>query len=327
MMKKNITSFVLLLFTWNLFAEDLSQIISGEAVPDLLAPKSKKEVRTSPFSYQEMKGDEYQGKVNKLSGEGIVAGTNTSKELVIKDLEEKKLKGSGYVVPGTLENAENYLALDKDKFSKSYRYKSKSALNIAYFKDSFQYQSTNDIINKTISEGYKHTKAGMIHIRSDQYLYKSLMLNGFWSVGSGVSYNSGKGTFVTGVKSDATFTLWEVPVDLGLGIEIPVYQWFKFAGSIGPSGMILNQNRNDFSNGEKGKSKFQFGYGEYANAQFKINLSGFNDNLSYDLFSNSQITNLSLNLEARYENYKNFQDAALAISGTSVGIGFTFEFL
>lgn len=317
---------------WNVFAEDLSQVISGGNTQDLLARKpvvedEEEEVRTSPFAYQKSKDDNYQGKTDKTSDPNIIMGTNTSNELVIKDLEDKKLKGSGYVAPGTLEKEENYLALDKEKFSQSFREKSSSAFTIAYFKDSFQYQSTNDIINRTIGEGYKHTKAGMIHLRSDQYLYKSLMLNPFWAVGAGVSYNSGRGTFVTGTKSDVALTLWEIPVDLGLGVEIPIYHWFKFAGSAGPSAMILNQNRNDFQNGEKGKSKFQFGYGQYASAQFKINLSGFSDNLAYDLFTESQITTLSLNLEARYENYKNFQDDAIAISGTSLGLGFTFEFL
>ena len=80
-------------------------------------------------------------------------------------------------------------------------------------------------------------------------------------------------------------------------------------------------------NGEKGKSKWQFSYGQFASAQFKVNLSGLSDNLAYDLFSESQITTLSLNLEARYQNYQNFQDTDLAISGTSLGLGFTFEFL
>jgi hypothetical protein len=33
-----------------------------------------------------------------------------------------------------------------------------------------------------------------------------------------------------------------------------------------------------------------------------------------------------MNLEARYQSYQNFQDE-IKISGTSLGIGFTFEYL
>jgi hypothetical protein len=332
MMKMKIISIFLLLMTSSVFAEDIAHIISGADTPDLLAPKKdldedEVEVRSSPFSYQKPKDDNYQGKVGENSSPNIVMGTNTSKDLTIQDLDRKKLKDSGYVAPGTLGNEENYLELNKEKFTKEFRHKSTSAFNISYFSDSFQYQSEGDIINHTISEGYKHVKAGMIHIASEQYVYKTDVLNLFWVTGAGVSYNSGRGIFVNNTKSETTITLWEVPVDLGLGVEIPIYHWFKVSGSAGPSGMILNQNRNDFLNGEKGKSKYQFSYGEYASAQFKINLSGLSDNLAYDLFTESQITTLSMNLEARYENYKNFQDKSLAISGTSLGLGFTFEFL
>lgn len=332
MMKMKIISIFLLLISSSVFAEELVHIVSGADTPDVLAPKKdldkdEVEVRSSPFSYQKPKDDNYQGKVDENSTTNSLMGTNTAKELNIQDLDKKKLKDSGYVPPGTLGNEENYLELNKEKFSKEFRYKASSAVNLSYFRDSYQYQSENDIINHTISEGYKHVKAGMLHVSSDQYVYRSDLLNAFWLAGVGVSYNSGRGVFVTGDRSETTLTLWEVPVDLGLGIEIPLYHWFKISGSAGPTGMILNQNRNDFLNGEKGKSKFQFSYGEFANVQFKINLSGLSDNLAYDLFTESQITTLSLNLEARYENYKNFQDKTLAISGTSLGLGFTFEFL
>lgn len=46
----------------------------------------------------------------------------------------------------------------------------------------------------------------------------------------------------------------------------------------------------------------------------------------YDLFTSSRITNLYLNLEARQQSYESFQDE-ISISGTSFGIGFTFEYL
>jgi len=70
----------------------------------------------------------------------------------------------------------------------------------------------------------------------------------------------------------------------------------------------------------------QVSYGQFASAQFKLNFTGMSNNLAYDLFSESKITNLLMNLEVRYHNYQNFQDE-IKVSGTSVGIGFTFEYL
>jgi hypothetical protein len=325
MMKMNIIKIVFLIFAWNACAEDLGHSVSGEAVEDVLVVKTKEE-RTGPFVDTKNVSDDYAGKVGNSSQEDFIVGAS-NKDLVVKDPEVKKLKSSGYVLPGTFDKEKNYLVLDKKQFAKDFGNQSTSALNLAFISDSFKYQSENDIINRTIGEGDQHVKSGMLQVRLDQYLFKTFALNSFWAVGTGVSYNSGKGTFVTGSKSDAKFALWEVPLDLGIGFEVPLYTWVKCAGVIGPSGMVLIQNRNDFQNGEKGKNKYQFGYGPFLSAQFKMNLSAFNENLAYDLFSSSQITRLSLNLEARYENYSHFQDSAIAISGTSFGVGFTFEFL
>ena len=102
--------------------------------------------------------------------------------------------------------------------------------------------------------------------------------------------------------------------------------WFKIAAVAGPSTEALYQNRSDYAQGEKGKNKIQVSYGQFANAQFKFNLSGFSSSTAYELFTESQITNLLLNLEVRYQDYHHFQDP-VKISGTSFGVGFTFEYL
>jgi hypothetical protein len=195
-MKKNIIKIIFFLLAFNAFADDLDQGLSGSKTQDLLAPKED-EIRSSPFAFQRGKDDSYQGKTNNSSAESIVMGTRTSEELAVKDLEVKKLKGSGYIMPGTLEKEKNYLALDKEQFAKDFRFKSTSAFNIAYFRDAYQYQSANDVINRTIGQGYKHLKAGLIQIRSDKFLYKSLLLNVFWAGGGGISYNAGRGSYIS----------------------------------------------------------------------------------------------------------------------------------
>ena len=319
MMKMSIIKIIVLLFAWNAMAEDLNQVVSGAYVQDSLA-NAKKEQATN------IQGDNYAGKVSNINEPDPITGTNTQ-NLVEKNIKKNTLKNSGYLPPGAFDKQNNFASLNKGQYTKEFGSKSTSALNLSYFSDSFNYQSQDDIINKTISQGYRHIKAGMLQVRSDHYFYKSFALNTFYAVGSGLSYNSGMGTFITGTKSDATFRLWEVPLDLGIGLEIPIYTWFKITGVGGPSIMLLAQNRSDFGNNEKGKNKYQASYGQFASAQFKINMAIFSDSLSYELFTSSQVTRLSMNLDVRYENYKNFEDADLAISGTSIGAGFTFEFL
>ena len=247
-------------------------------------------------------------------------------EVSDKITSKKQFQDVGYTPPGTFENQENYLEIDKVKMARDIRKGSSGGMNITFFKDNYDYQSTNDIINRTVTTGSRSIKGGALYFRNDSYIYRTSFMNFHWSVGAGVGYNSGKGFFIDGTRSDTTFNLWEVPVDLGAGLEIPIGTWAKLAGTGGPSVLGLMQNRSDFQRGEKGKRKFQYSPGYFANAQVKINLTGLSEEAAYNLFTTSDITNLFMNFEMRYQSYSNFQDA-ISISGTSFGVGFTFEYL
>ncbi len=309
-----------------LFAVDFKEIVSGGDIEDSLG-KLKIE-GASPYVADKPENrnqvESVKIKKNAQSDFIFVKSDTLSSE---KTDKRKELEDVGYVPPGSFDKKENFIELDKKTIASDFRKLSSSAFNLTFIKNNYDYQSPNNIISRTISEGYKHIKVGALFIHSDQYFYRSDYVNTFWNLGIGVGYNSGRGLFIkTNERSEATFRLWEIPVDAGLGIEIPIYHWLKISGSAGPSATGLYQNRSDFLNGEAGKNKIQVGYGSFANAKFQINLSGFSNNLAYALFSESKITNLFLNLEARYQNYSHFQDE-IKISGTSLGIGFTFEYL
>lgn len=304
-------------------ATDLEQVVSGGDVEDSL--ESSKATGASPFVIQKSESEIDNLKI-KANAQPDFIFNEKPQEISLKDDPKNKYKDFGYSVPGTLKINENYIETDKKAMAQDFRKHSSGGINITYIKNDFNYESGNDVINKTISEGYKHVKGGTLYVRSDQYFYRTDFLNTFWSVGGGLGYNSGRGLFITGERSDTTFRLWEIPVDLGIGLEIPIYHWFKISGAAGPSVTALYQNRNDLLSGEKGRNKTQVSYGQFANAQFKINLAGFSSQTAYELFTESKITNLYMNLEARYQNYRNFQDE-IKISGTSFGIGFTFEYL
>ena len=306
-------------------ATDLEQVVSGGDVEDLLG-KMKNPTETNPYLVTTPDNNDVEkNELPKQAPEDFIFKTD-HETVSVKNAERKNLDDFGYAQPSSMGQSDVYLEINKKSMARDFRKHSSGALNMAYIQNHFAYDSANDIINRTISQGYKHVKGGAIYIRNDQYFLRRDFLNTYWSLGGGIGYNSGRGIFVGGEQSDATFRLWEIPVDAGLGLEIPIYHWFKIAGTVGPSATILYQNRSDFQNGEKGKNKTQVSYGQFANAQFKINIGGFNDNAAYEMFTESRITNLLLNLEIRYQNYQNFQDA-IKISGTSVGLGFTFEYL
>ena len=318
--------FLLTLFIFSIICkadEDPEQVVAGTEVEDVLATKEKDQ-------QSEYIIDHYQGEVEKketvFDREKEFVLPNSASEITQEIHPSKKFEDFGYTTPGSLEGQANYVEIDKNQMTYEFRRLSRKALNLSYLDNRNTYESNNDIINQTIGQGTGHVKGGSLMIRSDQYLFHSFLLNGFWSLGTGVGYNSGKALFVTGERSDTTFRLWEIPLDIGLGLEIPIYHWFKIAGVAGSSGLALYQNRSDFKDGEKGKNKIQVSPGQFVSAQFKINLSGFSDNYAYDLYTSSNITNLLLNLEARYQSYKKFQDP-IKVSGTSFGIGFTFEYL
>ncbi len=306
-------------------SDDLNQIVSGSETEDFFGKIQNEDNTSSPYLILSTEDHLAGPKSESIKKEDVYL-PNSISEQNRPESPKQKFQDFGYTPTGSLEGSENYLEIDKKNMSYQFRRISSGGINVTYVKNSYQYDSSNDIINKTIGEGYKHIKGGALHVRGDQYLFHTFLLNGFWSVGLGAGYNSGRGLFVSGERSDATFRLWEVPVDVALGLEIPIYHWFKIVGTAGPSVLGLYQNRSDFKNGEAGKNKTQVSYGTFANGQFKINLSGFSNDLAYDLFTSSRITNLFLNLEVRYQKYQNFQDP-IKVSGSSFGVGFTFEYL
>ena len=304
-------------------AMDLEQVVSGAEVENSL--ENSKAIEPSPFVIEGVDNGIEKQKISADSKPDFMFNEH-SKEIPLKENAKNKFQDLSYTAPGTFDSREDYLETDKKAMAEEFRKNSSGSLNISFIKDDYIYTSNNDIINKTIGEGYKHVKGGAIYLRSDQYFRRTDSLNPFWSLGAGLGFNSGKGLFVTGDRSDTTFRLWEVPLDLGIGLEVPVYHWFKVAACAGPSALLLYQNRSDFEAGEKGRNKGQYSLGEFVNAQFKVNLMGFSYDAAYDLFTESKITNLYMNLEARYQSYAKFQDP-VRVEGASFGIGFTFEYL
>lgn len=324
MLRRNLAVFIsLILISFSASALDLDHTVSGDTnVEDELGKST--EPGNSPYI---INGESDKSVENSKPNGSDFYFNHGVKEVTENKSPKQQFEDSGYTPPGTFEGRENYLDIDKKALAKDFRKASTGSMNITFVKNNFNYQSEDDIIDRTISAGPKSIKGGYIFFRNDSFITKTDFLNLYWSLGAGLGYSAGRGIFkANGQRSDTVFKFWEVPIDLALGAEIPISTWFKLAATGGASAMTIAQNRDDYQAGEKGKRKFQFSPGYFADAQFKLNLTGFSNDMAYDLFTSSEITNLYMNLNIRHENYSSFQDN-ITISGTSFGLGFTFEYL
>lgn len=244
----------------------------------------------------------------------------------IENLKTSDFKDVPFQMPGSMSTSE-YKELDVGRHAKDFYNLGEQTVNLAYYKNSFEYESPNDVIDRTISNGFQHGRFGPLLLRNDRYVFKTFALNGFYSLGAGVTFSRGKGVFSDdGSKSSATFKFWEIPLDLGLGIEIPLGPWVKVQGVGGISAVGLYQSRDDYTDGESGKRRLQIGSGQFAEGSVRFNLSRIFPEMGYEYFTSSELSNLTMNTSMRYQNYSNFKDE-ITISGTSIGIGFGFEFL
>ncbi len=257
----------------------------------------------------------------------IVEEAIPEKKLSEKEKKRHELLDVGQTLGDTGSLNTTYQKIDKIEFTRKMRSVSRGAFNLSYQPNDYDYLSNNNIINETVENGFHSGKGGTVHLRHDSYISNQRFLNTFWSGGIGIGLSTGKGVFINGDRSSATFNLWQIPAEVGLGFEIPVFSLIKLNLSGGGGAMALMQNRNDYQRGEKHKRRIQVSPGYYALGEFKISLTSFSNNVAYNVFTASNITNILLNIEYRYQSYESFKEESLAISGSSIGVGLTFEYL
>lgn len=303
---------------------DLGHTVQGDIAASEIGTLNTEEIDPFLSSPEVKRIDSAEEYVEQKSDTPFLSSTVTDQN--IENLEVSAFKDIGYQLPGETATSE-YTDVDLKKQAREFSNLGEQTIHIAYYKNNFDYKSPGDIINRTVSNGYQHGRFGPLLIRNDHYIFKTFALNGFYSLGAGMTFSRGKGIFSDdGSQSSTTFKLWEIPVDLGLGIEIPLGPWMKLHGVGGMSGVGLHQTRDDFADTEKGKRKIQLGYGPFAEGSLRLNLSRIFPETGFKYFSESELTNLTINASMRYQNYSGFKED-ITISGTSLGIGFGFEFL
>lgn len=244
--------------------------------------------------------------------------------------KKESLKSWGISLPGTLANNSSYERLsDRDLLSKI-QDAGDSSFSLIYISDEYDVSDTSGIYQRTYGDGVpKAMRGGSVHVSFDRFWIHSSVFVGY-SMGLGVGLSQGRGSFtsggVTAEQSTTKFSLWTIPADVGLVLEVPLGSWLKIGISGGPSGMALYQHRDDKENKEGGKHLRQYSWGYYGRANLKFSLSHLTPNQAVRNFRAYNMTKMWLTLEARMQEYANFQDD-VSISGNSFGLGFSFEYL
>ncbi len=255
---------------------------------------------------------------------------STSYSVPGMDIQNANLESdekSNVIAPGTFDKSTEYLEVDRAKQASEIRSRGKWNFGFIYIKDEYSYKDPGSIFQKTYEDGTGSVKGGLLQFSMSKYFTRKWVYLGF-GMNASVGYNNGKGIFTNtnNEQSNASFTLWTLPVDLALSMDIPVTKYFQLSATGGPSFMGLIQTRSDREAGDADKQKRQFSYGYFYGGRLKVSLASVFRESAIKMFSHYDVTNYFISFETRFHNYENFQDE-LSISGASFGVGFTFEYL
>ncbi len=238
-----------------------------------------------------------------------------SKVPIVKYKKPKKDNGQSL-----LKKSDHYLQYKNSKILKKIDRFADRAFSFIYIKDTFDYSDDRDVFNRTFDKQY-----GMLVLTWEGSISRNVV-ELWWGATFGLGYNRGKGNFAqSGMESDTGFLLWTLPVDFFIRASTGG-RIVKVSAFGGPSAMGLIQNREDFEDDHDKKYINQVGIGYVFGGKIQLSLSSIFSSRGISLFSDYSVSNLFWNFEVRGENYSNFQDSDIEVSGVSFGSGFTFEY-
>lgn len=326
-MRKNITSINKILVS-GLILLSVSSIVFADAGQLLSGFKDENSLENQLDNYDSKKSYLLAGEDKNLSEEveesAHVSGSVKNNS---KGMNNNGHSFSGITAPGAYLNSENYLEFKNKNIVGNVNNKGNSIVEFSYIYDSYSYKDSDNAFKATFEDSKKGHKIGTLHVGGGGYWSKGYVNTG-WIFGAGVGWNYGKGIFgVSGERSVVDFQLWTFPIDTLVALEFRTGRYLKLALRIGPSVLGVLQTRSDRTYGEKQKQRRQLGLGYVSVVKLQFNLSAFSSDLGMEMYNNYKISDFHMNLEARIQNYDNFKEEGLAINGSSLGIGFTFEYL
>jgi len=315
---KMIKFLVLALLSFSVLAEDFGIAVPDQIKKDLLSPNKGAD---SPHT----QGDR-DGQFKKLDSDAPrLPGMTSEKKQKVS--WKAKVLGNTSIAPYEFENRPSQISGGhKNLFKKIYD-KGNSSFGFSYVRDSYDVSDSRDIFQSTFERSSDSVRGGTLHFEFDKNFYKGVIdIN--YGVGVGIGLSQGKGSFASSAneESSATFSLYTLPLDFRIGIDILENQYFKVSFSGGPSVMGLYQSRDDKDSGDFGKRLRQYSFGYFGQAKLKVSLAAFSEKIISDNFAIRDVTNMYLDLQMRIQNFDSFQDE-LTINGSSFGIGFSFDYL
>jgi hypothetical protein len=220
-----------------------------------------------------------------------------------------------------------YAETSTRKILREFKKKGKQDFAFIFYRDDYVYDNERNNFRTIFRDRDSKPRHGLIaRFLGHYYLYRSLPVDVAAGFNLGFGFNSGKGVFISGTKAqDVQMTLWTIPLDFSMMLEIPLY-FLKVGIAGGPSVMGLVQERNDFEEGEKLKRITQIGTGHFLAARVKVALNEIFPSSGFQLLKLYNVTDLYLTAEGRQQSYSKFKSPGVKVSGTSFGLGFSFEY-
>jgi hypothetical protein len=340
--------FILILSSFsNLFAEEATYFLSGKSAP--VEVENFEGEKESYFLYSGK--DTYEGQIesdedsifyslpgsvkeldksftgNQEDAEAFIVNPKSEDvpEFSVGHLKDETVSqlpaGSAGNQTAEFESMDNMSRLNK------LRDQANNGLSFSILYDNFNYGGQPGVYNQLFEGSNKNLSNNLFFQGSYGLSFLKSFIHLSAGLNLGVSYKYGKGDFSDGQKSETTIAIWAVPIDAALYLQIPIGSVFRIEASAGPSLMTILQNRSDRDDGEKGKDLYQMSPGYFAGGKFKINWGNIFKSSALDLFNTSDVTNLFLNFDVRYETYNKFSDEYVKVDGISYGLGLSFEFL
>lgn len=248
---------------------------------------------------------------------------------IYKELKEDEIRDkNGYFEtvqvdnPGSIEDA--YLINQK------FENKSRSIFSLSIYSSDI-FSPVNNNLFDTIFKSNSSSGYGPLYLEFDASFSdtdKGRVGGLGYHLGFGFGYFQGLARSVgTNEQTKTRLTLWFVPIDLGVTYRASYNSMgLKFSAGLTGAGMI--QSRSDFREDEKGKNLNRLGQGLFAMTRFDYSLGSLMKKTRKEIFYNYGFSNFRLNLDFKYQYLSfNGEEKELDFSGTSLGVGVSFDVL
>ncbi len=323
--------FGLLFLVFTLHAQD----DVGQHLPGMLPEESGEKSLVTPDKNSEriipLNSDRaYEDKEPASAGNsGYIPSFNQAPTDSRKLTDREEALSTGNEIPFKYESEKEAISFKNEELIKNFGAKGNNQFSISFIPDNYKYDNPSHSFNKTYRTGSTADFAAILKIDGHSYFIKEFFDFGV-GLGVSVGYNGGQAHFVSSesgkTQSESRFRLWTVPIDLSFLADLNLSRYYNVGGKAGPSVMAVWQHRSDLPSGNSDKDIQQYSYGYFVEGNFKVSLMDLFPKTTYEVFSQYDVTKMYVSLFARFQSYENFREK-ISITGTSVGIGFSFNYL